>query len=222
MESANIADQFPSFPTEMPQTKGPVLVAAGALASSFKQATKGRRAKPIFSYVAVAPGDGVTTLATIATGDSGPCISTCPAPDCKFQYKDVQDVLPTGMPLFRIAVNPDRLATLADMAKGFTAKYDIPVVVLEFWAQNKPMLLRSQNYNDKFTGGIMPININNDEEYIQQERLMKVARNAVGLLEQLHNYASNNPGLPSNLQFICSRARDILEDAGCLQSPVSR
>ena len=217
MEAPNEASEFPPiFPADTPNGRNSAVIPVNTYTGAFKKAPRGSIAKirPILANVLVQPSDQVTTIGS--TDLESKTVDVCNNPELSFP--PYQDIVPPGTPVFRYAVNPDYLVSMAQMAKGFTA-HDHPFVVLEFYTQQRPMVLRTESDDNKFTGIIMGLNLNgplaNDERYIQWERKVKALDCAFSAVQAMHRHLNTlGPELPPDLQAIHEQCQHTLAVAG--------
>ena len=218
MEAPNEAGEFPPiFPSDTPNGRMASVIPLDKYTGAFKKAPRGRltRVKPILACVAVQPSDKVTTLGS--TDLEGKTVDVCNNPEATFP--PYQDLVPTSTPVFRYMVNPDQLITLAEMAKGVATDYQ-PGVVLEFWSQTKPMVLRSQEDAAKFIGIVMPLNmpnggpLGNDAAYVQSQKQVRANDQAFNVIRVVRQYVTGLKRVPADLQAIDQQCQQALEAAG--------
>jgi DNA polymerase III sliding clamp (beta) subunit (PCNA family) len=219
MEAPNEAGEFPPiFPADTPNGQMAAIIPVDKFIAAFKKAPHGRiaRIKPILASVAVQPSDTITSLGS--TDLDGKTIETCAKPEQTFP--PYQDLIPKATPMFRFRMNPDYLLTLVQMARGFSSEYQ-PGVVLEFWSETKPMVLRTQNDDAKFTGIVMPLNmpeggpLGNDVAYTQWQRQVKASDQAFTVIKAVRQYiAGLSKRMPADLQALDIQCRQVLEAAG--------
>jgi len=218
MEAPNEASEFPPiFTPETPNGQLSSVIPLDKFTGAFKKAPRGRitKVKQILGCVAVQPSDKVTTIGS--TDLEGKTVEVCNNPEAAFP--PYQDLVPSSVPVFRFMVNPVFLITLAEMAKGFAGDYQ-PSVVLEFWSQTKPMLLRAHDGTGKFTGIVMPQNmpndgpLGNDAAYIRQQRQVGASDTAFTVIKAVRQYIAGRTTVPDQLQALDQQCQEVLEAAG--------
>jgi DNA polymerase III sliding clamp (beta) subunit (PCNA family) len=121
---------------------------------AFKAAPRGKAVaeQPALGNVAVHLGPAESVLAST----DGASATITRAPNVEGQFPDYAAIIPKGEPQLRVAVNPQHLADLLELARRFTPE-GTARVELEFRGPDTPVVLRASNGRQQFLGLLMPL-----------------------------------------------------------------
>lgn len=165
---AGDGDDFPSLPALESAPNGAVsaIVPAKDWKDAMKAPTKfGRRtrdARPIFSQVAVVPGEKVTTFAATDLDKA----AVAQPRNLEGRFPPYVHIIPTAPPAFVVTFNPHVLAQMLKVAAAF-CEPGTECVTLEFQpagvggsegpANYKPVVVKAAGPGQEFTGLVMPL-----------------------------------------------------------------
>lgn len=145
-------EEFPDIPALLtaPNGASQALIPAKEFARACKDAPV-KHFKAVLRSVAVVMGDDCSTLATT---DLESNLIRQPR-NISGRFPDTRDIVPTSPPTVTLRLDPDLLAQLLTVASEFTGEKG--GVTLEVRDGNTPVVIRTGNGEQEFTGLLMPL-----------------------------------------------------------------
>jgi hypothetical protein len=118
--------------------------------------TAGKRelnSNPLLGFAAMVLGKAVTTLAVASA--QGVAVSQ-PA-NLEGRFPNTESALPAGTSKVTFRIDARLLAELLTVASEFAPQTETPIVRIEVYWHDKPVVLKTENERQQFTGAIMPL-----------------------------------------------------------------